>query len=190
MNAEINSLNLWDLGCRNCSIPRDPTVTSQFPNNPENPVLCRQQYAQAQGLMTSILSGGNSLSRSHFRSKGDYVVSSVLWEWKEVISVGFLEIPFPLKKRDVWGENILGPVSSFPLGMCGWKDLCGTTADLNYQERHRKDGVASRIGSWNFAPLDSLLGHLIQLSPLHINDFPSESTFVKSNFFINSTKLA
>ena len=39
-------------------------------------------------------------------------------------------------------------ISSFPLGMCGWKDLYGTTAvDLNYQERHRKKGVASRMGS-------------------------------------------
>lgn len=40
MNEEINSLNLWNLGCK----------TSPFPNNPKNPILCRQQYAQAQGI--------------------------------------------------------------------------------------------------------------------------------------------
>ena len=107
MNAEINSLNLWDLGCRNCSIPRGPAVTSQFPNNPENPVLCRQQNAQAQGLMTRLwaaaipfpvaISGARvtmwsvlccGMDRGHF--------------------CGLLRNPVPLKKRGVWGKTFWG----------------------------------------------------------------------------------
>ena len=84
-----------------------------------------------RGLMTSILSGGDSLSHSHFKSRGEYVVSSVLWDGKRSFLWVSKKSRFPWRKeeRRVRGKHsdayfFLSPgdvwMEGFVWNYCSW----------------------------------------------------------------------